>query len=61
MTANGLNEYDFGARWYYSAVPCFTKPDPMCEKYPWLSSYLYCANNPANWNGLGGFIAEELA
>ncbi len=48
ITANGLNEYDFGARWYYSAVPGFTKPDPMCEKYPWLSPYLYCANNPIN-------------
>ena len=33
ITANGLNEYDFGARQYYSAVPSFTKPDPMCEKY----------------------------
>ncbi len=49
ITANGLNEYDFGARWYYSTVPSFTKPDPMAEKYPWLSPYLYCANNPVNY------------
>ena len=48
ITANGLNEYDFGARQYYQAVPHFTKPDPMCEKYYWLSPYLYCANNPVN-------------
>ena len=48
ITANGLNEYDFGARQYYSAVPGFTKPDPMCEKYYWLSPYLYCMNNPVN-------------
>ena len=48
ITANGLNEYDFGVRWYYQAVPHFTKPDPMCEKYYWLSPYLYCANNPVN-------------
>ena len=48
ITANGLNEYDFGARWYYSAVPFFTKPDPLCEKYYWLSPYLYCMNNPVN-------------
>ena len=48
ITANGLNEYDFGARQYYSAVPGFTKPDQMAEKYPWLSPYLYCANNPVN-------------
>ena len=48
ITANGLNEYDFGARQYFSAVPGFTKPDPLCEKYYWLSPYLYCMNNPVN-------------
>ena len=40
ITTNGLNEYDFRARQYYSAVPCFTKPDPSCEKYYWLSPCL---------------------
>ncbi|MDE6481143.1 MAG: RHS repeat-associated core domain-containing protein [Muribaculaceae bacterium] len=48
MTAKGLYEYDFGARQYYSAVPGFTRIDPMAEKYLWLSPYLYCANNPVN-------------
>ncbi len=48
VSANGLNEYDFGARRYYQAVPHFTSLDPMCEKYYWLSPYLYCANNPVN-------------
>ena len=48
MTANGLNEYDFGARQYYTAIPGFTRIDPMAEKYPCLSPYLYCANNPVN-------------
>ncbi|MDE6481147.1 MAG: hypothetical protein K2L45_12860 [Muribaculaceae bacterium] len=48
MTANGLNEYDFGARQYYSAVPGFFSIDKKCEKTPWLSPYLYCANNPVN-------------
>ncbi len=48
ITANGLNEYDFGARQYYSAVPGFTKPDPLCENTQWLSPYLYCGNNPVN-------------
>lgn len=47
ITAN-VNEYDFGARRYYQAVPHFTSIDPMCEKYYWLSPYLYCANNPVN-------------
>ena len=48
ITANGLNEYDFGARWYYSAVPGFTKPDPSCEGFYHLSPYLFCGNDPVN-------------
>ncbi len=48
ITANGLNEYDFGARQYYSAVPAFTSIDPLCEDATWLSPYLYCGNNPVN-------------
>ena len=48
ITTNGLNEYDFGARQYYQAVPHFTSIDPLCEKLPHLSPYLYCGNNPAN-------------
>ncbi len=58
LTANGLNEYDFGARNYYPAVPGFTKPDQMCEKYYWLSPYLYCANNPVNLIDPSGKIIE---
>ena len=58
ITANGLNEYDFGARWYYSAVPFFTKPDSYCEKYYWLSPYLYCGNNPINFSDPTGKIIE---
>ena len=34
-------EYNFGARQYYSAVPHFTRIDPLCEKYYWLSPYLF--------------------
>ncbi len=48
ITANGLNEYDFGARQYYSAIPGFTSIDPCCEDYYPLSPYLYCGNNPVN-------------
>ncbi|MDE5870506.1 MAG: hypothetical protein K2H22_00960 [Muribaculaceae bacterium] len=48
ITANGLNEYDFGARQYYSALPAFTRIDPLCEDTKWLSPYLYCNNNPVN-------------
>ena len=48
ITSNGLNEYDFGARQYYSAVPAFTRIDPLCEDTRHLSPYLYCGNNPVN-------------
>ena len=48
LTANGLNEYDFGARRYFQAVPHFTSVDPLSEKRPDLSPYLYCGNDPIN-------------
>ncbi len=48
LTANGLNEYDFGARRYFQAVPHFTSVDPLCEKIQHLSPYLYCGNDPVN-------------
>ena len=48
LTANGLNEYDFGARRYLQAVPHFTSVDPLCEVRPDLSPYLYCGNDPVN-------------
>lgn len=28
--------------------------DPMCEKYYWISPYVYCANNPIKWIDLKG-------
>ena len=59
ITANGLNEYDFGARQYYQAVPHFTKPDLLCEKYYWLSPYLYCANNPVNFSDPTGMYIDD--
>ena len=44
--ANGLNQYDFGARWYSHATALFTTQDPLAEKYYALSPYIYCAGNP---------------
>lgn len=46
---NGLNMYDFGARWYdVAGVPMWTSVDPLAEKYYNVSPYVYCANNPIN-------------
>lgn len=59
ITANGLNEYNFGARMYYSAVPFFTRIDPLCESFPHLSPYLYCVNDPVNLVDRNGEAPSE--
>jgi len=45
---NGLNEYDFSARWMDNAVPGFTTPDPLAELHYSESPYSYCGANPVN-------------
>jgi RHS repeat-associated protein len=46
---NGLNWYDFGARWYdVAGVPMWTSVDPLAEKYYNVSPYAYCAGDPVN-------------
>ena len=42
----GLDWYDYGARMYDGLR--FTTPDRYMEKYPQVSPYAYCANNPMN-------------
>ena len=36
----------FGARYYTSDLSIWLSVDPMSAKYPSLSPYIYCANNP---------------
>src|SRR5574344_845448 len=36
----------FGARYYNSDLSIWLSVDPMADKYPGLSPYTYCANNP---------------
>lgn len=71
LTADlGLNLYDFAARWHNPALPGFTTPDPLAEKYRDISSYVYCAADPINlidpsgmdiWNiNLNGEIVERI-
>ena len=38
--------YYYSARYY--APPTFISRDPLFEKYPFMSPYAYCANNPVN-------------
>jgi RHS repeat-associated protein len=36
----------FGARYYNSAYSIWMSVDPMSDKYPSISPYVYCGNNP---------------
>ena len=36
----------FGARYYNSDLSIWLSVDPMADKYPSMSPYVYCANNP---------------
>ncbi len=38
----------FGVRYYAPELKIFTQVDPLADKYPSLSPYLYCADNPMN-------------
>ena len=43
---HGLNTYDYGARQYDSILARWDRVDPLCEKKPWQSPYIYGRNNP---------------
>ena len=45
---HGLDFYDFHARVYSPNDDGFLTIDPLCERYPWISPYAYCSNNPVN-------------
>ena len=44
----GLGLLDFGARLYGPAAVSWTAQDPLSEKYPALTPYLFCAADPVN-------------
>ena len=50
VDALGLHVNDHGARWYslYEA-PVWYQMDPLAEKYPEVSPYAFCLNNPINY------------
>ena len=45
---NGLDLYDFHARWYDPELCQFTTMDPLCENYYDISPFAYCAGDPVN-------------
>jgi RHS repeat-associated protein len=40
----GYNNY--GARYYYDWASIWLSVDPMSDKYPHVTNYIYCSNNP---------------
>ena len=44
----GLDAYDFEARPYNPVLMRFTGFDPLASKYPAISPFAYCTNNPVN-------------
>ena len=61
-TETGLSY--FGARYYSSDLSIWLSVDPMSDKYPSFSPYVYCANNPVklvdpNGEEIRGFSINE--
>ena len=49
QTFAGVPWQDFGARMYDHDLARWTTPDPLAEKYPGISPYVYCNSNPVNF------------
>jgi RHS repeat-associated protein len=51
--------YYYGARYYEPRVSVWYGADPMQEKYPGVSTYAYCNNNPVRYIDPTGNTPEE--
>ena len=62
MREGALNEYDFGARRYNSALALWTTPDPLARTFSNTNPYSYCAGNPIRYiDQTGKWYAEVHA
>lgn len=48
------NLYYYGARYYNPSLSIWYGVDPLADKYPSLSPYVYTTNNPINYIDLNG-------
>ncbi len=55
---SGLDEYDFGARFYDHQIGRWNTIDPHIANYYWLSPYNYCNNNPLKYLDPSGMDPE---
>ncbi len=46
--------YYYGARYYNPRISLWYGVDPLAEKYPSMSPFAYCANNPVIFNDIDG-------
>jgi RHS repeat-associated protein len=51
--------YYYSARYY--APPVFISRDPLFEKYPFMSPYAYCMNNPIKYVDPTGMETEDIS
>ena len=49
----------YGARYYTDRLSIWLSVDPLADKYPHLSPYAYCANNPVMYVDPTGMEVEE--
>ena len=56
----GLDAYDFEARPYNPVLMRFTGFDPLASKYPAISPFAYCLNNPVKYTDPDGKLPVLL-
>ncbi len=60
-TFGGTDLYDFHARYHAPSTGRFMTVDPMAEKYPGISPYIYCAGNPILFVDPSGMKIDEAS
>src|ERR1035437_4255527 len=59
VKGNG-NSYDFGSRIYDPRLGRWLSVDPLAQKYPAISPYVFCLNNPMRYIDMDGKWAGDV-